>query len=582
MEATRVMRCIWPLLFGVACATEDYDPEQDLGDLEGIEEVGEGLTDLSSQCAFTAGTGLMALTLDNSEIALINKASDGKIVVNGFACGTSPTFATSTTIKKLTVTGTTGNQTVILDYLGGAFSPGIAAGVGIEIDMGAGTGDAVKIRGSKLADTYTFGATGITVNTDTINDITVANSEVFVVTLSDGNDIFSGAGSAVTGGAFTAAITVYGGAGNDSLRGGDGDDTYHGGDGDDTFPCGAADDGSDTINGGAHTVADTVDYSLRTAAVTVTLDGTGNDGDGATTENDDVEVDVENVKGGTAGDTLTGSSSANVLSGGAGADTLTGGDGNDILNGDADNDTFNEGTASNGGDTFNGGTGTDTVTYTGRTTFVTVVIDAAALDGEASELDKVMVDVENVTGGAGNDIITGSTAANVLEGGDGNDTLNGGDGADTLRGGAGDDGLNGGNGDDTFDEGAADSDADTMLGGAGIDLVSYAGRTNAITIVMDATSSSTGTTGGETGEGDRVGTDVENLIGGDGTDTITGNALDNTLEGGDDVDTISGLGGDDTLDGNAGDDILDCGAGEGDIMLDSTVDSTDTPVDCEL
>src|SRR5687768_8147724 len=72
MEATRVMRCIWPLVFGVACATEDYDPEQDLGDLEGIEEVGEGLTDLSSQCTFTASTGLMALTLDNSEIALVN------------------------------------------------------------------------------------------------------------------------------------------------------------------------------------------------------------------------------------------------------------------------------------------------------------------------------------------------------------------------------------------------------------------------------------------------------------------------------------------------------------------------------
>ncbi len=582
MQVRTVMRCIWPLVFGVACGTEEYDPEQDLGDLEGIEEVGEGLTDLSSQCAFTASSGLMALTLDNSEIALINKASDGKIVVNGFPCVTASVPATATTIKKLTVTGTTGNQTVILDYLGGAFSPGITAGVGVEIDMGAGTGDAVKIRGSKLADTYTFGATGITINTDTINDITVANSEVFVVTLSDGNDIFSGAGSAVTGGAFAAAITVYGGAGNDSLRGGDGNDIYNGGDGDDTFPCGTADDGSDTMNGGAHTVADTVDYSARTAAITVTLDGTGNDGDGGTTENDDVKADVENVKGGTAADSLTGSSAANVLSGGAGNDTLVGGDGADVLNGDADNDTFNEGTASNGGDTFNGGAGTDTVTYTGRTVFVTVVIDATALDGEASELDKVMVDVENVTGGDGNDIITGSTSANVLDGGDGNDTLNGGDGADTLRGGAGDDGLNGGNGDDIFDEGTADSDADTMLGGAGIDLANYSGRTNAITIVMDATSSSTGTAGGETGEGDRVGTDVENLIGGDGTDDITGNALDNLLEGGDDVDTIAGLGGDDTIDGNAADDIIDCGAGEGDILLDPTTDSTDTPVNCEL
>ena len=578
MDMRTVMRCIWPLMFGVACGTEDYDPDQDFGDLEGIEEVGEGLTDLSDQCTFTAGTGLMALTLDGSEIALINKASDGKVVVNGFACGA----ATSTTVKKLTVTGAAGDQTVILDYLGGTFALGLAAGVGVEIDLAAGTADAVKIRGTKLADTYTFGATGITINTDAFLDITAANSEVFVVTMSDGNDSFTGAGSAVTGAAFASALTVYGGAGNDTIRGGEGDDVYHGGDGDDTFQGGAADDGSDTMNCGAHTVADTVDYSGRSAAVTVTIDGTANDGDGATTENDDVEVDCENVKGGAGNDNLTGSASANTLSGGAGDDTLAGGDGNDILNGDAGNDTFDEGTASNGGDTFNGGAGTDTVTYTGRTNLVTVVIDAVATDGETGETDKVMTDVENVTGGDGNDTITGSTAANVLDGGDGNDTLNGGDGADTLRGGAGDDALNGGNGDDTFDEGSADSDADTMLGGAGIDLVTYAARTIAVTIVMDATSSSTGTPGGETGEGDRVGTDVENLIGGDGADDITGNALDNTLEGGDDVDIIDGLGGDDTIDGNAGDDIIDCGAGDGDILLDSTVDSIDTPVNCEL
>ena len=89
-----------------------------------------------------------------------------------------------------------------------------------------------------------------------------------------------------------------------------------------------------------------------------------------------------------------------------------------------------------------------------------------------------------------------------------------------------------------------------------------------------------GTTGGgETGEADTVGTDVENLKGGAGDDAITGNALANQLEGGAGVDTIAGLGGDDVIDGGAGADVIDCGLGDADILLDTTVA---TAVNCEL
>ena len=573
MEIRSVIRCIWPLVFGVACATEDVQPEQDLGDVEGIEEVEEGLTDLSAQCSFTAGSGLMTLGLLADDIAMISKSSSGLVVINGFACASG---ATSTAVKRIEVTATTGAQTVILDYMGGTFALGgsPAGSTGILVSLGAGT-DALKIRGSKLADSYVFGSTGAAINGDTVKDITPTDVETFVVTLSDGADVFSAAGNTTTGGAaFASNMTIYGGAGNDTLRGGDGDDTYNGGDGDDTFQTGTADDGSDTMNGGAGT--DIADYSTRTTAVTVTIDGTANDGATAGAEADDVEIDVETLKGGTAGDSLTGSTTANTISGGGGNDTITGGDGIDILNGDADDDTFAEGAAANGGDTMNGGAGTDTVSYASRTGDVVVNLNATADDGETGEADKVATDVENVTTGAGADDLTGSTSANVLTGGAGTDDLIGGDGNDTLIGGADADTMDGGNGDDTFDEGAATSGADEMTGGAGVDLVNYGARTGDITIVMDGT-----TPGGDGAEGDTVGTDVENLRTGDGEDDITGNALDNTLEGGDDVDTIDSGAGDDTVDGDAGDDIIDCGLGDADILLDATVDTTD-PHNCEL
>ena len=70
-------------------------------------------------------------------------------------------------------------------------------------------------------------------------------------------------------------------------------------------------------------------------------------------------------------------------------------------------------------------------------------------------------------------------------------------GADTLVGGAG---------------------ADTMIGGAGIDTVSYADHTADVTLTLGPGADGAG--GGA--EGDSVGVDVENAIGGDGNDTLSG------------------------------------------------------------
>jgi len=96
-----------------------------------------------------------------------------------------------------------------------------------------------------------------------------------------------------------------------------------------------------------------------------------------------------------------------------------------------------------------------------------------------------------------------------------------------------------------------------------------------LSVVMDGASPS-----GASGEADHLATDIENLIDGSGSDSLTGNAADNQLEGGPGAaaDALFGLAGDDVLDGGGGADQLDCGAGDADIDLDST----STPLSCEL
>ena len=217
-----------------------------------------------------------------------------------------------------------------------------------------------------------------------------------------------------------------------------------------------------------------------------------------------------------------------------------------------------------------------------RTVTVTINLDATATSGEALEHDKIALDVENAIGGDGDDTINGSPSDNVLDGGAGIDTINGLAGNDTLRGGAGADILSGGVGDDTFDEGTAANGGDTMNGGAGIDTVDYSKRTAKVIVVMNGTTNSGGVdaTTGLVTENDIIKTDVENVIGGDGDDSLTGNASDNQIEGGAGDDTISGLDGDDVIDGGGDGDTIDCGLGDADAVLNRTATSIDP--NCEL
>jgi hypothetical protein len=153
-----------------------------------------------------------------------------------------------------------------------------------------------------------------------------------------GNDsIDGGSGSDVLSGGDGNDV-LNGGAGNDQITGGNGDDVERGNFGDDTFHEDLVDarNGADIIDGGPG--FDTVDYSRRTAPLTIKVFETLS-GDGAAGELDNV-VDVDRVLGGSAGDFIVGSGAAETLVGGPGADSIDGGGGPDNLQGGPDNDTI--------------------------------------------------------------------------------------------------------------------------------------------------------------------------------------------------------------------------------------------------
>jgi hypothetical protein len=95
-----------------------------------------------------------------------------------------------------------------------------------------------------------------------------------------------------------------------------------------------------------------------------------------------------------------------------------------------------------------------------------------------------------------------------------------------------------------------------MIGGGGLDSVTYETRSEDLSLSLDGVAND-----GAPGEHDNIGADVTLLVGGNGSDTLTGNDARNIFYGGVGDDVLTGFGGDDTLYGGNGDDRLDAGAG---------------------
>jgi Ca2+-binding RTX toxin-like protein len=292
--------------------------------------------------------------------------------------------------------------------------------------------------------------------------------------------------------------TMIGGPGNDTMTGGpgndrliieEGNDVLNAGPGDDLMDGGFAggSDGPDILVGGEG--RDRVDLRSRSDDLFVDIDGVADDGancPGAGCEGDNVAPDVEDVSTGQGDDTLTGSAGpdrlntedgddltqglggadsmqssegADVLRGGAGGDSMFGGSGPDQFFGGAGDDAFNYEFFDDDTDVYRGGAGFDGITGAEEDdTPIRVSLNGQADDGFRSALfsnakDNVGVDVEDVTGSEGSDLLIGSKRPNHLIGFDGRDRLLGLAGEDALIGARGRDSLVGAKGRDLLDGG---------------------------------------------------------------------------------------------------------------------------------
>ncbi len=242
-----------------------------------------------------------------------------------------------------------------------------------------------------------------------------------------------------------------------------------------------------------------------------------------------------------------------------------------------------------GNNVLNGGAGTDTVSYAYATSAVVVSLATTTSQATGGSGSDTLISIENLTGSSFNDTLTGNSSANVLSGGAGNDRMIGGNGNDVyyvesigdvvtetgvsaVTGGldlvysylsaytlsanvengrilaTGAANLTGNSLNNIFYAGAG---GNVLNGGSGIDTASYAYAASAVIVSLAAAGSqATGGSGGDTL------ISIENLIGSNFNDTLTGNSSANVLNGGAGNDVLNGGAGRDTLIGGLGNDTF--------------------------
>ena len=311
--------------------------------------------------------------------------------------------------------------------------------------------------------------------------------------------------------------------------------------------------GNNTLDGGGGT--NTLDYSHQTASVYVDLvDGWATNGSGGT----DTISNFQNVIGSNYGDTIIGDGN-NVITGGSGDDHVIDGGGNNV---------------------FDGGGGNNTLDYSNDPAAVTVDLSAGTASNGFGGTDTI-TNFQNVIGSAYDDVITGDSNNNVIDGAGGNNTLDGGGGTNTL-----DyhndpssvyvdmpDGVvyNGYGGTDTitnFQNVISSVYGDTILGGSEDNVITIMGANNYVdggggTNTIDYSHATSGVTidltmyvASNDGFG---GTDdiynIQNIIGSNFGDVITGNG-NNVITGGSGDDYVIDGGGNNAFDGGGGSNTL--------------------------
>lgn len=252
------------------------------------------------------------------------------------------------------------------------------------------------------------------------------------------------------------AERVNGGAGADVLLGAGGNDALTGGGGDDVIGTGS---GKDTASGGDGTDTLSFDDPSRPAGISATFAANVAGTFGQTPFDDSATPQFDPGTGDAFDATFEryeGTPLADRLTGGPGADGLGGAGGDDVLIGGG------------AADRLDGGPGSDTVDYSARPAERPVNVALAAGSGGNAADDgagDALVGIENVVGGAGDDVLTGDDGPNRLESGPGADVLRGAGGDDLLVGGPAVDAFFGDDGADSFS--ARDGLAETVDCGPG-------------------------------------------------------------------------------------------------------------------
>nr|WP_246506424.1 calcium-binding protein [Kistimonas asteriae] len=262
-----------------------------------------------------------------------------------------------------------------------------------------------------------------------------------------------------------------------------------------------------------------------------------------------------------------GNNSNNTLLGGLGRDVINGHDGDDYIDGLAGDDIINGG---RGADTLRGDLGDDTFVITGSDSHADKVNGGIGYDrvlGGVSDdvfrfqtfagLDRV----EEITGGAGRNVIEGTQGNDTLDfshtllqqishinGLAGDDTLRGSRQADNIIGGPGSDSLYGNGGDDSFLFFANATGSDRVNGGDGFDRILGSASDDRIRLRQFENDFTVEKIDGLAGV---------NILSGDGN----ANVLDfrNTVLTG--ISLIDGEAGDDVIYGSNGRDVIRGGTG---------------------
>ena len=332
-----------------------------------------------------------------------------------------------------------------------------------------------------------------------------------------------------------------------------------------TFTLGTTNVKVDLVNG--NTIQSSVSATLTDAALNLMLlgiNGTSGTGNG-----------LNNVIQGTSG--------ANAISGLDGSDTLIGNAGNDTLVGGLGVDTSDGGV---GSDYYywQSGDGSDTINDTSTSVSETDVLVLTDVASTGVEFHKFGNDLR-ITILATGEIITVKNQFNASTLGDGVEyisfsngvnwnlaaitanlapppPINGTGNADALVGSSGVDYIYGFAGDDSLNGLAG---ADVLDGGDGIDTASYAGSLAAVTVNFLSGVASGGDAAGD------IFTGLENIVGSNFNDTLTGNYGNNRLDGGLGTDKMIGSYGDDTYVVNATKDTVTEIAGQGTDTIETSL-----------